>query len=118
MSIYQQYIFISETLEGIHVIDNSTPAAPKPVGFIEVPSMMGFVLRDDKLYCQYLGHFVVLEFDIQEMAVREVQRLENELPYNPFDFLPAGLKIVCPEDDKGAIIGWKATDLTDSKCQR
>src|SRR5690349_19412527 len=35
--IYGNYIFLSETNEGIHIIDNSKPTTPKNIAFIPIP---------------------------------------------------------------------------------
>src|SRR5215210_532918 len=35
LNLYGNYIFLSEINKGIHVIDNSNPAAPKNIAFIK-----------------------------------------------------------------------------------
>lgn len=47
---YKGYLMINEMHEGIHVIDNSDPASPQNVGFIEVAGNLDMAVNNDILY--------------------------------------------------------------------
>lgn len=44
-----QYVFINEPQKGIHVIDNTNPAAPENVAFINIPGNVDLAIRDNIL---------------------------------------------------------------------
>ena len=43
------YIFVNEYQKGIHVVDNSNPATPQVVKFIEIPGNVDIAIREDVL---------------------------------------------------------------------
>ncbi|GEO05105.1 hypothetical protein AAE02nite_27690 [Adhaeribacter aerolatus] len=45
-----QYVFVNELYKGIHVINNSNPAAPKNIAFINIPGNVDMAIRDNILY--------------------------------------------------------------------
>jgi len=47
---YKGYLLINEMHKGIHVIDNSNPESPQPMGFIEVPGNLDMAVNNDILY--------------------------------------------------------------------
>jgi hypothetical protein len=47
---YNNYVFINEINEGIHVIDNRDPANPKNVAFIKIPGNIDIAVKDNTLY--------------------------------------------------------------------
>src|SRR5579875_1039905 len=50
LSVYNNYIFLNEINKGIHVIDNSNPAAPKNIAFINIPGNIDLAIKDNYLY--------------------------------------------------------------------
>ena len=75
---YQDYIFINEKYQGVHVIDNSNPSAPKKELFIAIPGNVDISIKDDFLFADSLQDLVVL--DISDMSnIQEVKRLKNVL---------------------------------------
>jgi hypothetical protein len=45
-----QYVFVNELYQGIHVIDNSNPAAPKNISFISIPGNVDMAIRGNILF--------------------------------------------------------------------
>jgi len=45
-----QYVFVNELYKGIHVIDNSNPAAPRNISFINIPGNVDMAIRDNILF--------------------------------------------------------------------
>ena len=48
--VYKDYLFVNERREGLHIFDNSEPAAPVNLGFIEIPGNLDMVVKNDVLY--------------------------------------------------------------------
>lgn len=76
-------IFISENLEGVHVIDNSDPTAPKPIAFINVPGNMDLAMKNNILYADSYVDLVALDVS-DPNAVFVTARLEDIYPNEPF----------------------------------
>ena len=66
ISVYGKYIFLSEPGKGIHVIDNSNPASPKNVSFINIPGNEDLAIKGNSLYADAYGDLVT--FDISDPA--------------------------------------------------
>ncbi|SHG46742.1 LVIVD repeat-containing protein [Flagellimonas flava] len=80
---YQDYIFINDKYQGIHVIDNSNPLQPVKIAFIKIPGNVDISVKDYFLYADSLMDLVVL--DISDInAISQVNRLENVLYNNIF----------------------------------
>ena len=45
-----QFVFVNELYKGIHVIDNSNPAAPQNISFINIPGNVDMAIRDNILF--------------------------------------------------------------------
>lgn len=78
---YKDYIFVNDKYKGIHVIDNSNPAAPKKISFIKIAGNVDISIKDDYLYADSLTDLMVLDIsDINNITI--VNRMENVLNDN------------------------------------
>ena len=78
------YLFINESKQGIHVIDNRDPANPKPLAFINIPGNGDMAVRDNFLYADSYMDLVTL--DISNLAnIREVARSQDVFTQGQFD---------------------------------
>ncbi len=59
---YNNYVFINEIKEGIHVIDNKDPANPRNVAFIKIPGNVDIAVKDNILYAD--NYIDLLSIDI------------------------------------------------------
>jgi hypothetical protein len=76
LNVFGNTIFLNETGKGIHVIDNSNPAAPKNAGFINIPGNVNLAVKGSYLYADSYSDMVV--FDIANAAnVAPVKFLNN-----------------------------------------
>jgi hypothetical protein len=76
-----QYFFINEMLEGIHVIDNSNPTAPIPLGFISIPGNIDFDTDGRFLYAD--SYADLLTIDISNIRnPRLIQRKRNAFQHS------------------------------------
>ena len=99
------YIFIIEELEGIHVFDNFNPSAPVKKTFVKVPGVVDMAISGNILYADSFVDLVVL--DVQDIEnIHEVGRVKDILPYtippteNEF---PIGNV----DKEKGLVAGWE-----------
>jgi hypothetical protein len=105
------YIFIIENLEGIHVYDNSNPSAPVHKTFVKVPGAVDISIAGYIIYVDSFVDLVVLDAeDINN--IHEVSRVNDAFPYlipETENDLPVG-KI---DQDKGVTVTWSC--LTQGK---
>ncbi|GAA4421413.1 hypothetical protein GCM10023187_57270 [Nibrella viscosa] len=79
-----QYLYINEIKEGIHVIDNSNPSDPKMVSFIRIPGNGDIAIRNNILYAD--SYMDLVAFDISDPRnIRPVNRVENVFPSGQFE---------------------------------
>lgn len=110
---YDGYLFINERNKGIHVIDNSDPANPSRVGFINIPANKDIAIRNDVLYAD--SHSDLLAFDIEDIQdPRLISRKEdvfkvtaNEAPGIPHSQV---------DPSKGVVVDWKPVEV-EEVCQ-
>jgi len=56
-----KYIFLNELDKGIHIIDNSNPASPRNVAFIDIPGNMDMAVKGNTLYADAYTDLVTLD---------------------------------------------------------
>jgi hypothetical protein len=112
------FIFINEALKGIHVIDNTNPADPVFISFIEIPGNMDMAIKDSILFADSFTDLVALDIsDIQN--IREVGRVDSIFPYTlpplteqnqlPFGTIDA---------NKGIVVGWETKEVEEEVISR
>ena len=114
---YQNYIFINKPNEGIHVVDNSNPATPVNLHFINIPGSLDLTIFDDHLYSDMFSALVV--FDISDVTLPDLIEdftVEEVFYYNPYRTLD---NVSRPEvgydytqyesidDSRGIVTGWE-----------
>ena len=109
---YEEFIYISATGKGIHIIDNHNPASPQNVGFIEMLGNADLAIRNGKLYAD--ANIDLVWFDISNPAMPKLDgRLENvfakHMPLPPTDNNYPIDYSLCYDTNgsKGVITGWK-----------
>jgi hypothetical protein len=77
------YIFLNEVDKGIHVIDNSNPASPRNIAFIDIPGNMDLALKGNTLYADLYTDLVTL--DISNPLNAAVKKYnESVFPYRSY----------------------------------
>lgn len=112
--VYGKYLLVNERKKGIHVFDNSNPADPVPVGFLQLLGNTDMAIKDGVLYADHLGNLVSLttnDFTTIEEKGRLPLRNWN-LGVPP----PKGYYFECVDPDKGLVVSWKKTKLTNPAC--
>lgn len=110
---YEDYIFINDKYQGVHVIDNSNPQQPQKVSFIKIPGNVDISVKDDFLYADSLMDLVVI--DISDLNnLNTVNRLENVLYNNIFFPFEADIVEYDTYDyDTEILVGWET--VTESR---
>lgn len=76
------YLLISETWKGIHVIDNTNPSGPKNVGFIKVPGNVDMATKNNALYADMNRELWTIDItDPTNPSVKNI--IENVFPWYP-----------------------------------
>ncbi|MFN8349588.1 MAG: hypothetical protein U0X91_31605 [Spirosomataceae bacterium] len=78
------YLFINELKEGLHVVDNSNPAAPKIISFIKIPGNGDMAVRGNVLYADSYSDLVALDIS-NPLAIKEVGRENDVFTTGQFD---------------------------------
>lgn len=107
------YIFVNEVLKGIHVIDNSDPAAPVFVSFIEIPGNVDMAIKDSILYADSFIDLVAL--DISDILnIEEVGRIDSIFPYAlPPVFEENNLPVQNIDPNQGIVVGWEVREVEE-----
>lgn len=78
------YVFVSETNKGVHVIDNSNPASPQNIAFINIPGNVDIAAVGNVLYAD--SYVDLLALDITNPTnVTVLKRVEDALPYETYN---------------------------------
>ncbi len=104
---YDHYIFISDSLQGIHVINNTNPDEPQAVAFIQIPGNEDISIKNNYLYADSAIDLVV--FDISDINnIQTVTHLEDV--FNVYDLrYPENIDTVDFGDydsETDIILGW------------
>jgi hypothetical protein len=76
LNVFGSYIFLNEVGKGIHVIDNSNPASPRNISFINIPNNVDLAIKGSYLYADSYSDIIV--FDISNPAnVTPVRFMDN-----------------------------------------
>ena len=114
---YNGYLYISESGKGIHIVDNTNPADPQNIGFIELLGNADLSIRNNLLYAD--SYIDLVWFDVSNPAQPVLRgRLEDVFPKalpvveNNYGFDYA----MCYDEstDKGVVVGWELKDRTES----
>jgi hypothetical protein len=101
------YIFLNELEKGIHIIDNSNPAHPVNIGFINIPGNENIAIRDATLYADAYSDLVA--FDISNpLHVQTKKILPNIFPDRNIYYYNSGAN----PDSIQVIVDWITKDTT------
>ena len=55
------YIFVSEAYKGIHIIDNTNPASPQNIGYIDIPNNKDMAIKNNILYADMYSDLLAID---------------------------------------------------------
>jgi len=113
---YNNFLIVNIKNEGFHVIDNSNPARPQNLFFVEVPGNNDVAIKNGVIYAD--NYRDIVAFTIEENGeLQLLERLENIINTN--DFPPfTNVYFECPDPSKGIIIDWVLGNVENPKCYR
>lgn len=97
-----QYIFVNDSRDGFHIVDNSDPANPKKIKYLKALGSTDVAIRNDVLYVNQATDLVALKISTSTDEVQVLKRIENVFPsiQSPDGFIGE------PQTDK-IIVDWK-----------
>lgn len=112
------YLFQVEDGNGIHVINIANPASPQKLSFIKIPLCNEVTLKGNFLYTNNVNDLVVLNIS-NISAITVIARIENAFSNLQAQY-PAqtGVYFVCPDNNKGLVIGWELKKINNPACKR
>lgn len=104
--LYGKYIFLNEIDKGIHIIDNSNPASPQNIAFIDIPGNLDIAVKGNILYADLYSDMVTI--DIANPLNVALKKYTN----NIFSFRNYGIY-----DSTKVIVNWikKDTVVTEGE---
>ncbi len=108
--LYQDYLFLNEHNEGIHIIDNREPTAPVNLGFIRIPGNTEVAIRDNYLYADSYVDLITLALN-DPLDIQIVNRQEDLFPYDALQSIPYNVSLSRADLDpqRGVIVAYQLT---------
>ncbi|MEX0856573.1 MAG: hypothetical protein WD016_00395 [Balneolaceae bacterium] len=107
---YDSYLFVNEINKGVHIIDNSNPAAPTNIGFINIPANKDIAVKGDLLYAD--SHTDFLVFNIEDIQNPElINRIENV--FETSANIQRGFPFQEIDASKGIVVDWKEVEIEE-----
>ncbi|NVO19590.1 MAG: hypothetical protein HXX13_07810 [Bacteroidetes bacterium] len=108
-----QYLFINEKYKGIHIYDNSNPASPVNMAFIDIPGNVDMAVKGDYLYADNYVDLLVMNISNIQNPV-QVARMQNLFPYTIPEIEDYSYPISNIDQEKGVITGWEVKKITEN----
>ncbi len=111
--VYDNYLLINDQSKGIHIYDNANKSNPTEVSFIAIPGNMDFSVSGGMLYADNITDMIII--DISNPATPAYKnRISNVFPVQQFPDEFGAFE--CVDAERGMVVGWEKTQLTDPKC--
>jgi hypothetical protein len=78
--LYGQYILVNEKYKGIHVIDNSNPAAPVNKFFLHIDGCIDMAMKNNILYADNAIDLIALKTTDNFASIQVTQRIKGIFP--------------------------------------
>lgn len=107
---YNNYLFINERNEGIHIIDNRNPSLPRQIGFLSIKGNVDLAIADNILYADSYTDLLVINIaSIQSPKL--VKRIE--MAFKNQIFGNGGYA----DPTHGIVVDWEAKEIvTEYAC--
>jgi hypothetical protein len=108
-------LLVNDINQGIHIIHNADPSAPKPLNFLKILGSRDIAVFEHFLYVDSFVDFLVIDIaDPQNPKL--LQRLEDIFPWQPELWFPQSSSVVSYADPrKGVIIGFEENSSPSSQ---
>ncbi len=112
--IYQNYLFIVERGEGIHIFDNANPSSPQNMAFLSIAGCVDLAVRNHILYAD--AYYDLLAFDISDPAHPALScRVPNAFDFSNWTMVKGydeSLPFIGIDPAKGVITGWTQQEIS------
>ena len=99
------YLYINEIMKGIHVYNNTNPANPQYVGFINIPGNVDIAILGNTLFAD--SYIDLVSIDISNPAnAKEIGRIKSVFPYAVPSY-DSNYRLGQIDDTKGVVIDWE-----------
>lgn len=102
--LYGSYIFLNELDKGVHIINNSNPAAPVREAFIDIPGNIDIAVRGTTLYADMYNDLLAIDI------TNPLQAQLKEVVPNIFPERYYGNGV--SNNPSSVIVGWEKKDTT------
>jgi hypothetical protein len=99
------FIYISEKYQGVHIIDNSNPSKPVNIKFISIPGCIDMAIKANILYVDNSVDLVSIDLDSQHVTSRNREVFPELLPPDRKTLDPRFSSDNRPANS--VIVGWK-----------
>ena len=101
---FGDHLFVGERQQGVHVIDNTDPAAPVNVAFVRIPGNTEIAIRGRHLYADSYVDLVTLDIG-DPHAVRLVDRQVDVFPWDASQSIPYDIGFEsAPDPNLGVVV--------------
>jgi hypothetical protein len=100
---FQNYVLVNEQKEGIHVFDNSNPAAPTNLGFLNIVGNVDMAIKGNYLYAD--SYLDLLTLDITTLTTPQLKSRAEGVFQNQYTFDPSR---------NGWIVDYKREEITQT----
>lgn len=115
---HEQYVLVSETNKGIHVVNNENPASPQKVAFWSVPGIKDFSIKDRFLFAE--NGRDLLTIDISNMDAIFLHDINENIHSDENLLFPKEYTgwFECVDEERGTILRWEEKLLNQPHCWR
>lgn len=105
------YIFIVEEMEGIHVYDNTNPSSPVKKAFVKVPGVVDISISGYILYADSYVDLIML--DVEDINnIHEAGRVNDIFPYT-LPVYKSDYPTTYVDKEKGVVVKWELKTIKE-----
>ncbi|MCO6495078.1 MAG: hypothetical protein J5I91_05290 [Bacteroidetes bacterium] len=120
--IYNDYLLINESREGIHIYDNSNKKSPINLTFYKIPGCTDMAIKNSILYTNYGNG--LLSFDIsdpknpifKQYIKSDSASIQRPDPSSSVRNKEGYIVFKCPDFSKGEIVAWRLGEIEGKYC--
>ena len=111
--LYDNYLLVNDQAKGIHIYDNSNTSNPVEVSFIAIPGNMDFSVTNNMIYADNVTDMIIIDISDPAAPIYK-NRIQGVFPVQQFPDEFGAFE--CVDPDKGLVVGWEKTQITNPKC--
>jgi hypothetical protein len=108
-----QYLFINDILNGIHVIDNSNPYAPINLSYINIPGNRDLVIKGSTLYAD--SYTDLVSIDISDVTAVRLLNREKDIFMPSFPLMDNDYPVYGLKDTNAVVVAWATQQIKEYK---